>query len=195
MSKHIPNILTITRLLLTVPILILFCWIGDSPKIHLMIFTLVAIAASTDWLDGWWARRFNCISDFGKIHDPLADKWLAVLYIPLVSIGMIHFLPVALLWIREITSTHLRIGATKPMPARLSGKIKVIISFPLLCLLIAGIPVENSYLWVFSYLNGFSYWVGGILLSAVCLWSGIDYYWEVIVKPYVTKRKINKVPA
>jgi len=163
-----------------VPILILFFWIKDSPQIQLLVLALVVIATITDWLDGWWARKFNCISDFGKTHDPLADKWLVTLYIPLMAMGMIHFIPVTLLWLRDVTTTHLRSIYDGPLPARKSGKIKTAISFPLMCLLIATIPVTNGYLTIFTYLGGFLYWIGGITLSLLCIWSGIDYYIAVM---------------
>jgi len=176
--KQIPNILTALRLLLVLPIIILFFWLPTSAQIQFWVLMLVILASVTDWLDGWYARKFNCISDFGKVHDPLADKWLTVLYLPLVALNMIHFLPVAFLWLRDITSTHLRSLAAKPVAAKLSGKIKTAISLPLLCLLVAAVPVEGSYFGFFIFMKGLFYWVGGILLSLVCLWSGVDYYYQ-----------------
>lgn len=176
MPKYIPNVLTIMRLVLSLPILVLLSFVQTHPKIHLVVVLLVVAAALTDWFDGWYARKFDCISDFGKIHDPLADKWLAALYVPMVALGMIHFLPVAILWIRDITSTSLRNTSDKVIGARLSGKIKTAISFPLLCLLIAAIPIEGSYFGLFTFFAGFLYLVGGTILSVVCIWSGIDYY-------------------
>jgi len=182
LKKQIPNILTVLRLVLVVPIMVLFFWIQTSAQIQVWVLALTILASLTDWLDGWSARKFNCVSDFGKIHDPLADKWLTVLYLPLVALGMIHFLPVTLLWLKDITSTYLRGLAAKPVAAKLSGKIKTAISLPLLCLLIAAIPVEEGYLGIFIFMKGSLYWVGGILLSLACLWSGLDYYYQIIVK-------------
>ena len=139
---------------------------------------MVALAL-TDCVDGRWARHFGCVSDFGRHFDPLADKWLTALYVPIVSWGMIHFIPVTLLLVRDITITDLRARAAKQgklIPAHLSGKIKTAISFPLLCLLIAFVPVEGSYFSAFHWLSPYLYWIGGLLLSIVSLWSGIDYY-------------------
>lgn len=69
MFKHVPNILTIIRFLL-IPIIIIFA-IQDN-----YIATIIALTISgiTDILDGFIARKFNFISDFGKLMDPLADK-------------------------------------------------------------------------------------------------------------------------
>ncbi len=182
LKNQVPNILTTTRLFLTLPILILLYFAQTSPKIHLLVLFLVIIAALTDWCDGWYAKKFNCTSDFGKNYDPLADKWLTVLYLPLVAMGMIHFIPIALLWLKDISSTHLRILAKESIPAKLSGKIKTAISLPLLCILILLMPVENGYFEIFNFLDGFFYWVGGILLSVVCIWSGLDYYYQIVIK-------------
>lgn len=182
LKNQIPNILTSARLILTLPILILLYFAQTSPKIHLLALLLVILAAITDYIDGWYAKKFNCISDFGKNYDPLADKWMTALYLPLVAVGMIHFIPIALLWLKDITSTHLRSLSHKPIPARLSGRIKTAVSLPLLCILVLLMPVENGYFEIFHFLNGFFYWVGGILLSAICIWSAIDYHYQIIIK-------------
>lgn len=67
--KHIPNILTIIRFLL-IPIIIILILSGNY-LLGLIFFTISSI---TDILDGIIARKFNFISDFGKLMDPLADK-------------------------------------------------------------------------------------------------------------------------
>lgn len=69
MFKHVPNILTIIRFLL-IPIIIIFAIQNNY------IATIIALTISgiTDILDGYIARKFNFISDFGKLMDPLADK-------------------------------------------------------------------------------------------------------------------------
>ena len=67
--KHIPNILTIIRFLL-IPIIILFA-INNN---YVGVVIVLTISGITDILDGYIARKFNFISDFGKLMDPLADK-------------------------------------------------------------------------------------------------------------------------
>lgn len=69
MFKHVPNILTIIRFLL-IPIIILFA-IQDN---YIATIIVLTISGLTDILDGFIARKFNFISDFGKLMDPLADK-------------------------------------------------------------------------------------------------------------------------
>jgi len=69
MYKHIPNALTMTRFLL-IPFIVIFC-IQENYVLAIIFLTLSGI---TDILDGAIARKFNLISDFGKLMDPLADK-------------------------------------------------------------------------------------------------------------------------
>lgn len=69
MFKHVPNILTIIRFLL-IPIIIILA-IQDNYIATIIVLTLSGL---TDILDGFIARKFNFISDFGKLMDPLADK-------------------------------------------------------------------------------------------------------------------------
>lgn len=69
MNKNIPNILTISRFIL-IPLIIIFL----VKNMYLLAFLLLTLSALTDVLDGFIARKFNLITDFGKLMDPLADK-------------------------------------------------------------------------------------------------------------------------
>ena len=69
MAKHIPNILTVARFIL-IPFIIYY--IATDRFILALIFLI--ISGLTDVLDGWIARKFNFITNFGKLIDPLADK-------------------------------------------------------------------------------------------------------------------------
>ncbi len=69
MFKYVPNILTIIRFLL-IPLIIIFAIQGN----FIATIIVLTISGLTDILDGYIARRFNFITDFGKLIDPLADK-------------------------------------------------------------------------------------------------------------------------
>ena len=78
---NLPNRLTMIRFILAVPFII-FLQYSDSSKYGL-IFRLISlvifvIASLTDFFDGYIARKYNLITDFGKIMDPLADKILVI---------------------------------------------------------------------------------------------------------------------
>ena len=78
---NLPNRLTMIRFLLAIPF-IMFLQASDSSKfgfIFRMISLVIFVVASlTDFFDGYIARKYNLITDFGKIMDPLADKILGI---------------------------------------------------------------------------------------------------------------------
>ena len=69
MLKHIPNILTIIRFLL-IPVILIYIFTGN----YILALVVFTISALTDIADGFIARKFNLVSNFGKLMDPLADK-------------------------------------------------------------------------------------------------------------------------
>ncbi|MBQ1277950.1 MAG: CDP-alcohol phosphatidyltransferase family protein, partial [Thermoguttaceae bacterium] len=68
---NVPNVLTMARIVLA---LVMFALIPF--KFYVAALVLFVIAALTDFVDGWWARRFNQKTQFGRIMDPFADKLL-----------------------------------------------------------------------------------------------------------------------
>ena len=81
MFKHIPNLLTIIRFLL-IPIIIIFALQNN----YIAAIIVLTLSGLTDILDGYIARKFNFISDFGKLMDPLADKATQVTILALLTI-------------------------------------------------------------------------------------------------------------
>lgn len=69
MFKHIPNILTILRFFL-IPVIVAYIIQGN----YILAFVFLTLSGLTDILDGFIARKFNFITNFGKLIDPLADK-------------------------------------------------------------------------------------------------------------------------
>lgn len=69
MLKHVPNILTIARFIL-IPFILYFIFTNQ----YVAAFVMLTVSGLTDVLDGIIARKFNCITNFGKLIDPLADK-------------------------------------------------------------------------------------------------------------------------
>lgn len=97
MLKHVPNILTLLRFVLIIPIVIT---IAHEEYIIALIF--LAISGLTDVLDGTIARKFNCITDFGKLIDPFADKATQVaILVTLCVKGVIPFWILAIVVIKE----------------------------------------------------------------------------------------------
>jgi CDP-diacylglycerol---glycerol-3-phosphate 3-phosphatidyltransferase len=68
---NVPNVLTISR----IPLTFLLCALIQL-RIWPAAVATFAVASITDWIDGWWARKFNQMSAFGRVFDPLTDKIL-----------------------------------------------------------------------------------------------------------------------
>ena len=73
---NLPNIITLARILLVPVFVVIYLWPGDGT--YLIAATLFALAAATDWLDGYLARRLNQTTPFGAFLDPVADKLIVV---------------------------------------------------------------------------------------------------------------------
>ena len=110
--KHIPNILTVLRILIT-PLFIFFIFsdIKYSKIFALLIFSLASL---TDYFDGFFARKFNVVSEFGKFLDPIADKllilsaFLSFLFLPILS-SIISIWMVLIIFFRDIFITGLKV--------------------------------------------------------------------------------------
>ena len=157
MLKHIPNALTLTRLILA-PVIAWFYWLGASPwPPHVpglgydeaiaqydyltttylsLAAVLFVVAALTDLFDGMAARAFNAHSKFGRIIDPIADK--ALVSLPLIAIvlslwharflNFFYFpitLAVAVIVVRDVTMTWVRLAAPDGEGARVSSLAKI----------------------------------------------------------------------
>ncbi len=125
---HIANILTLFRITL-IPVFILFVF-GSTVFSAVGALLLFVLAAVSDYLDGFFARKLGLHSAFGEFMDPLADKLLvgsAFIAFALLPELYVPFWLVAVILIREIFVTLLRIVAIKracPMKTEYLGKIK-----------------------------------------------------------------------
>lgn len=69
---NVPNTLSLIRLILSFLVFALIPWRTPTMDVAALVAFLVAV--STDWIDGWWARRFNQITKVGRVLDPFVDK-------------------------------------------------------------------------------------------------------------------------
>jgi len=106
----LPNQLTTLRILLT-PVFF-FLFLSSDPTYIQISVVVYLIAAITDWYDGWLARKFNYITEWGKFMDPLADKILtSAAFFAFASIGMIEYWMVWIVVLRDLFVTGFRIYA------------------------------------------------------------------------------------
>ena len=108
----LPNQLTILRIVLTPVFLYLFI----SPDLLLKQISLgvFIVAALSDWYDGWLARKFKYVTEWGKFMDPLADKILtSTAFVGFALVGLLEWWMVAVILIRDFIITFLRIYADR----------------------------------------------------------------------------------
>ena len=103
----LPNQLTVLRIILTPFFLVLF--LSADPLLKQISLGIYIIAALTDWYDGWLARKFNYITNWGKFWDPLADKVLtSAAFIGFVILKIIPLWMVCIIILRDVAITGLR---------------------------------------------------------------------------------------
>ena len=167
---NLPNSLTLARIFL-VPLLVVVLWTEFEGK-ELVGAAIFSVAALTDWLDGFLARRQKQITTFGQLMDPLADKLLiTAALISLVQMELAPAWMVAIILGRELGVTVLRSLAYSrgmTIPASPLGKVKMMAQVIAILLLILG----REYLQQFFVLGQIALWV--VVVTA--LWSAADYY-------------------
>lgn len=165
------NAITLTRIAM-IPIFmsVLLSQTAYSGYIALGIFI---IASLTDSVDGYVARKYNQVSNFGKFIDPLADKLLITSAILIfVQWGRISAVAATIIITREFVVTSLRVVAMaekRDVAAMLSGKIKMVVQSLGVCLLMSGFDGQIVF-WDVS-LGDLAVW----LMVAVTVWSGLEY--------------------
>lgn len=129
--RQLPNAITIARIPLAVIFFVLLLLGGTygvpEPALRWTAGILFILAISTDWVDGYLARKYDIVSDFGKLWDPIADKLLTGAgFIGLAILGEVSWWIVLLILIREwgITIHRLIVASEHVVAAAWMGKIK-----------------------------------------------------------------------
>ena len=184
MTKYIPNSLTILRVF-AIPIFIFYA-MTDKPLIALSIFVVASI---TDYLDGFIARKYNIITNFGKLMDPLADKILVIAALIILniykidSVPLLHWIVTAIIMTREIAVTILRHIYKKKnivIQADIFGKIKTITQMIATIAALTFYTAWHTFQFPFitQYTNIITktiqifFW----LVAIVTLMSGVNYF-------------------
>lgn len=126
--RHIPNVLTVLRILAT-PVILQRIWVGDLDTALVLFF----LSGMTDTIDGTLARRYGWTSKFGAIVDPIADKTL--LNSAFLVLGMRNYVPLWLVFVvlgRDVAilagAGILKLtGRLQEFPPRWTGKISTLV--------------------------------------------------------------------
>jgi CDP-diacylglycerol--glycerol-3-phosphate 3-phosphatidyltransferase len=163
---NVPNALTLLRIV-AVPVLVV-ALLNETPDGDLIAAAVFALAAVTDGLDGYIARRQQSITTFGKLMDPLADKLLVVAaLISLVSLDRLAAWAAMVIIAREFAVTGLRgLAAERGVVIAASwlGKVKTLLQ---VAAIFALIVFEPAPAWADALLY---------LAVAVTVISGADYF-------------------
>src|SRR3954462_15270606 len=136
---NVPNVLTLVRILL-VPVLVV-ALLQTTPHASTVAAIVFAVAAITDGVDGWIARRRRSVTTFGKVMDPIADKLLiAAALISLVSLDRVDAWVAMVIIAREFAVSVLRAAAGQQgvvIPASPLGKVKTVVQVAAILAVIA----------------------------------------------------------
>lgn len=179
MLKHIPNILTIVRFFL-IPFIVIFALQGN----YIVATVFLVLSGFTDVADGYIARKYNFITDFGKLMDPLADKCTQVA--TLVVLVVQEIIPIWILMIVIVKEFLLVAGASflygkdLVVSSKWYGKVSTVLFYvAIFCSMIIeqfGLPYEfDNYIYY--------------LAIVLTVFSLVMYFKAFYIKDFLKKNK------
>ena len=190
MKKHLPNSLTILRIIL-IPFFFNFLINGDSVIAILLFF----VACSTDFFDGFYARKYNATTNFGIFIDPLADKLLTTsafigfMFLDIFNLQL-TWMMVAIIFTRDIIITLLRMimeiqGIT--MITSKLGKVKTLLQMSAISYMLLILYMYTYKFMIYkSLLNSNSVYYVMVCTVLVTSYTGIHYL-------YYNKKSIKSI--
>ena len=179
-NLNLPNRLTLLRIIM-IPIFVFFILIAPDSAACRVIAALIFVAASlTDTADGYIARKYDMITNFGKFMDPLADKVLvSTAMIILVEIGMIPSWVAAIILAREFIISGFRLVAVEQgvvIAASYIAKFKTVFQMFMCIFLIfsANEKYQGGFFEFIHILGKIAMW-GALVLTVVSL---VDYMYK-----------------
>lgn len=165
------NMITIARILL-VPVYVFFAWGFPGMNTDLVAAAIFLLISLTDFLDGYIARKYNQITDFGKFLDPLADKILVIsAFVIFVAQGRLNPVVTIAVITREFLVTSIRLvaaGKGTVIAASMSGKLKTVTQ--IICVMAILLEDTLSCVLPLPYGEIFSW-----IMLAFTVYSGIEY--------------------
>jgi CDP-diacylglycerol---glycerol-3-phosphate 3-phosphatidyltransferase len=176
--RQLPNAITIVRILCA-PI---FLWMlladaGDGGPLRWWAAALFVVAIATDGVDGYLARRYEIVTDLGKLLDPIADKALTgVAFVGLSLLGELPWWITVVVLVREVGITVYRfvVVSDHVLAAAWMGKLKTVAQAVALSLALAPLAsLSPEPVW-----TGIVWWVNVVTMTVavvLTIASGIDY--------------------
>lgn len=171
--RQLPNAITIVRILCA-PV---FLWLlladaGEGGALRWAATVLFVVAIATDGIDGYLARRYEIVTDLGKLLDPIADKALTgCAFVGLSLLGELPWWVTIVVLVREVGITVYRFAVVSDhvLAAAWMGKLKTVAQAVALSLALAPLAAFVGE-WI-HVVNTVTMWIAVILTIA----SGIDY--------------------
>ena len=185
MLKHVPNALTIIRFLL-IPVIVISIFNGD----YIIAFIFFTISGITDIADGCIARKFNLISNFGKLMDPLADKLTQISTI--ASLTIIDIIPIwilAVVLLKElimIAGASFLYGKDVVVYSKWYGKLATVLFYVAIVFSLLINQFELPSIW-----SNLDLWLFYLALFAT-VFSLLMYIKDVYKKGFIDKEDLNK---
>lgn len=185
MLKHVPNALTIIRFLL-IPFIIFYIFTGN----YILAFVFFTISGITDIADGFIARKFNVISNFGKLMDPLADKLTQIA--TLTSLVFTNIIPIWILiivFLKEfimICGASFLYGKDVVVYSKWYGKLATVLFYIAIVVSLLLKQFEVSGIW--KYLDLGLYYLALIATT----FSLIMYVKDLYKKGFIDKQDLKK---
>jgi CDP-diacylglycerol--glycerol-3-phosphate 3-phosphatidyltransferase len=177
----VPNLLSAARLGLA-----LGCFLLIGREAFLPALVAFLVAAGTDWVDGWYARRFGQVSRLGRILDPLVDKVLVcgafMLLAARPGAAIAPWMAVVVV-VRELVVTAVRAEmerAGRDFSAGAAGKLKMVLQCAAVAVELARLAVPEALPWGDGTGPARALALGAVALT---VWSGVEYVfkaWPVI---------------
>ena len=183
---NLANKLTVSRIFLT--ILFIFFIRQENLMFAILATVIFVLASLTDYYDGYIARKYNLVSDFGKLMDPIADKFLMLAaFLTFVRMNVVVDWMVILILGREILVTGLRIFALtkqKVLAAERGGKHKTVSQVVAIFIILGFIIFKRSAIIISGWSEDVEFWwkvginVSMLVTVALTLISGFSYFWR-----------------
>ena len=171
--RQLPNVITVVRILCA-PV---FVWMlladgGDAGPLRWWAAVLFIVAIATDGLDGYLARRYEIVTDLGKLLDPIADKVLTgAAFVGLSILGELPWWITVVVLVREIGITVYRfiVVSDHVLAAAWMGKLKTVAQ---------AVALSLALLPLWDLVGEWIFWVNGVTMTiavVLTIASGIDY--------------------
>ena len=187
---NLPNKLTVVRMVLVPFFVASLLLSGSNESLKWVALVLFVVASLTDFLDGYIARKYNLITNFGKFMDPLADKILTISgMICLIELGRIPSWIVVIIVAREFIISGFRLIAAENgvvIAANYWGKFKTTFQMIMIILMIVNIPqlqiLTNLTMWIALALT---------IISLVTYISAKVYYIRCVLAGWPLRRPLK----